>query len=243
MPAASPSRPLVAVSATTEVINGVPRVRLDDAYIRALESVGLIPLVTPPLGNGAHAAELLKHVAGLVLTGGEDVAPARFGAAPHPKTGAPNERRDAWELALATAARERALPTLAICRGIQVLNVALGGTLVQDIPSERRGALDHDPAAPRDARAHEARVVSGSRLAQALGATTLRVNSRHHQAVDRVGEGLREVATAPDGVIEGVEGTGDAWWVVGVQWHPEELTATPDAWDRSLFAAFADRVH
>ena len=239
MTAAPSARPLVAVSATTELIQGVPRVRLNDAYLRALEGAGLTPIVTAPLGDASRAAELVAQMAGLVLTGGEDIAPARFGAVPHPRAEAPNERRDAWELALVAAARDRRLPTLAICRGVQLLNVAMGGTLLQDIPSERPDALGHAPHAPRDARVHDVRIEPGSRLARSSGTERMRVNSRHHQAVDRVGDGLRAVAHASDGIIEGVEGTDDAWWVMGVQWHPEDLAATPEPWDRGLFAAFA----
>ena len=123
-----------------------------------------------------------------------------------------------------------------------MLNVALGGTLVQDLPSERPGDVAHDPASSRDARVHEVAIAPGSRLAAAIGATRATVNSFHHQAVDRVAEALAVVARAPDGVVEGVEAADAAWWALGVQWHPEELTATPESWDRALFAAFAERV-
>jgi putative glutamine amidotransferase len=179
-------------------------------------------------------------VAGLVLTGGEDVAPARYGAPPHPRLGEVHDGRDAFEAALVHAARARALPTLAICRGVQILNVALGGTLVQDIPSERPDAIEHDGDWPRTARVHDVEVAPGSRLARALGTERLSINSMHHQAVGTVAPSLVAVAHAPDGVVEGVEWPNDDWWMVGVQWHPEELSAAPEGWDRSLFAAFAD---
>ena len=219
------------------MIEGRLRVRLNDSYVRALEGAGLVPLIVPPLADPSLAARVLDAVDGLVLTGGEDVGPSHYGATAHPSLGQVNTARDASELALASAARARHLPTLAICRGVQLLNVALGGTLVQDIPSEL-AAVGHDPDLPRDHRAHRIDVEPASRLAGALGATALDVNSFHHQSIDRLAAGLRVTARSPDDVVEGIETSSD-WWVLGVQWHPEELTATRDPWDRNLFSAFA----
>jgi len=151
-----------------------------------------------------------------------------------------NRARDVTELALFAAARERALPTLAICRGIQVVNVGLGGTLVQDLPSQRDAVRAHELDDIRGERVHDVSVEPNSRLASIVGARSLGVNSIHHQAIDRLGESIRVTARADDGVIEGVESDDPHWWMVGVQWHPEELTATSEPWDRRLFAAFAD---
>jgi len=234
--------PVVAVTATTKLIDGLQRVRLNDAYVRALEAVGVVPLVTPPL-DAALAGPVLDRVDGLVLTGGEDVDPARFGAAPHPALGPVHAARDAWELALVEAARQRRLPTLAICRGVQLLNVALGGTLVQDIPSERPAPIAHDASTRRAERVHAVEVEPDSRLAHALGADGRMgdFNSSHHQSIDRPADSLRVVARAPDGIIEGVE-TEDDWWLLGVQWHPEELVETSEPWDRNLFTAFAEEA-
>ena len=239
-----PARPLVAVTASTRTEDGVTRVRLNDAYVRALADAGLVPLVVPPLARTDDLGPLLDVVDGLVLTGGEDVDPARYGARAHPRLGTVHAERDAAELALVRAARERALPTLAICRGIQLLNVALGGTLVQDLPSERPAALAHDPAGRgRAERTHAVEVQAGSRLAGALGATRLEVNSLHHQAVDRAAPELVAVAHAPDGVVEGMESAaGTAWPVLAVQWHPEELVRDASGWDRRLFESFAEMV-
>jgi putative glutamine amidotransferase len=236
--------PLVAVTASTRLEDGVARVRLNRAYLRALDEAGLVPLVVPPLA-AAHAAAVLDAVSGLVLTGGEDVDPAQYGARPHAALGPVHGERDAWELALVGAARDRGTPTLAICRGIQLLNVALGGTLVQDLPSDRPSEVAHDPPGrPRGDRTHDVAVVAGSALAAALGSTRLAVNSTHHQAVDRAAEGLRVVARAPDGVVEGMESDpGAPWPVLAVQWHPEELVADAADWDRRLFAAYARLVH
>ncbi|MFN2565213.1 MAG: gamma-glutamyl-gamma-aminobutyrate hydrolase family protein [Gemmatimonadaceae bacterium] len=233
-----PVTPLVALTATTGVADGIVRVRTNAAYVHALEAAGLVPVVLPPLG-ATHAGRALDAVSGLVLTGGEDVAPRRYGEAPHRALGAVNEARDAWEFALIAAARARGLPTLAICRGVQVLNVALGGTLVQDLPSQCPSALPHAPKHGRGTRVHEIRVAPGTRLASAVRADRLTVNSAHHQAISRIAHGLRVTARAPDGIVEGAEWEGDDWWAVGVQWHPEELVETNEEWDKKLFAAFA----
>lgn len=237
-----PRRPLIAVTATTEIIRGISRVRVNEAYTRAIEQAGMLPLVIPPLHDERRAAAVAASVDGLVLTGGEDIDPARYGAPPHAKTDRAHEARDRTEIALVVAARTIALPTLAICRGLQILNVALGGTLVQDIPTERPNALDHAPGGPRDSRVHPVQVVEGSRLAGALGASALQVNSSHHQALDAIASGLVVTASAPDGTVEGAEWPGDRWWMVGVQWHPEELTETADGWDRALFESFHHAV-
>jgi putative glutamine amidotransferase len=236
-------RPLVAVTATTEIIRGAARVRVNSAYLEAIEAAGLIPLVTPPLHDPSLAADLLHRVDGLVLTGGEDVDPRHYGALRHSATEPPHSARDAWELALVAAARHVAMPVLAICRGMQLLNVALGGTLVQDLPTDRPGPVSHSQASGRAERVHAAAVEEGSRLAGAMGATTIAVNSSHHQAIDRVATGLRVVARSGDGVIEGVESADDGWWLLGAQWHPEELIGTLEPWDRNLFAAYASEVH
>jgi putative glutamine amidotransferase len=232
---------LVAVSATVEEIRGALRVRLNDSYVHALETAGLTPLIVPPLADNAALGRVLDAVSGLVLTGGEDVDPLHYERAAHPQLGGVNPRRDATEIALARAAHDRKLPVLAICRGVQVLNVALGGTLVQDIPSEVSTIIAHEPDAPRQVRTHDIAVNDPSRLASALGATSVRVNSIHHQALEQVAPELSVVARAPDGVVEAVESSEPAWWAVGVQWHPEELVDDAEAWDRRLFEAFAAR--
>jgi putative glutamine amidotransferase len=151
-----------------------------------------------------------------------------------------NCHRDETELALLARARELALPTFAICRGVQVVNVGLGGTLVQDLPSERDDVGAHELDDERGSRVHGVSVEPSSRLAAIVGAQSLGVNSIHHQAIDRLGDAVRINAHADDGTVEGVESSDPSWWMVGVQWHPEELTETPEPWDRRLFAAFAD---
>jgi putative glutamine amidotransferase len=234
-----PRQPIVAVTATTEIIRGLPRLRVNEAYLDALAGAGIIPLVVGPIASGF--AEIVARVDGLVLTGGEDLTTSLYGADRGPHTDAPHELRDRSEIALLDAAHTALLPTLAICRGLQLANVALGGTLVQDIPSERPSSVVHPRSDARAERVHEVTIVEGSRLASALGTTRMSVNSSHHQAVDRIATGLTVTATASDGIVEGAEWTGDDdWWLVGVQWHPEELTTTAEPWDAALFAAFRD---
>ncbi len=184
---------------------------------------------------------VVGRVEGVVLTGGSDVNPDLYGASPHASYSASEPGRDAFEIALVRAATEAGLPIFAICRGMQVLNVALGGDLVQDIPSEVNGALNHEVREPRFAIAHEVWASKGSRLSTLMqekleDAESCPVNSRHHQAVRHLGRGLEIVATAPDGVIEAVEGPGP--FCLGVQWHPENFWRTGEF--RPLFEGFVD---
>jgi putative glutamine amidotransferase len=224
---------LVAVTAPRRTDAGRERVVLNTAYVRALDRAGLVPLVLPTLLDPARAAVVLAAARGLVLTGGEDVDPARYGASPHAKLGSVDPHRDAVEIALLTAARARRLPVLAICRGIQVLNVAFGGTLFQDLASERPGSIPHDGGA----QSHPIDVEVGSLLHRTLGERTPTVNSRHHQAINDLSPELRVVARAPDGVVEGVElAHPNDQWLLGVQWHPEDMTET------ALFRGFAQAV-
>ena len=232
----------VAVTASIRPEGDTSRVRLTAAYVTALERAGLIPLIVPPLSNAEAAASVLDSVAGLVLTGGEDVDPARYGEKRHEKVRSVNPARDATEAALIEEARARGTPVLAICRGIQILNVALGGTLVQDIPSQCETTIDHDDEGARNSRTHEVKIEPDSLIAKAVGAEHVTVNSFHHQSVKRVADGMRVTARSPDGVIEGIESTDEDWWVMGVQWHPEEMTESAEPWDRGLFKAFAKQI-
>ena len=241
MPRPATTPPVVAVTASTKIVNEASKVTVNRPYTDAILAAGLIPLVVPPMTE-AGATAILDAVSGLVLTGGEDVDPAYFGAERHPATGPANDLRDRIELALAKEAAARRMPTLAICRGVQVLNVALGGTLVQDIPSEVKTGIQHDAKSSRASRVHDVSIDAGSRLAGIIGSRQITTNSFHHQSVDRLAPGLCTVATASDSVVEAVECADRAWWAVGVQWHPEELTGTAEDWDRRLFRAFAEAV-
>lgn len=235
--------PVIAVSATADTrLGGAHRVRLNSSYITALESAGLIPIVIPPLASPEQSREILERVDGLLLTGGEDVDPALYGQDRIEKCGKPNKARDETEIALSLAAREMRKPLLAICRGPQVLNVAFGGTLIQDIPSQVKGALNHNAEDERASRVHDVAIEPGSLTATAVGATKLSVNSLHHQSVKDVAPGFKVTATSADGIVEAIEWAGDDWWAMAVQWHPEEMNDSPDPWDRGLFRAFADRI-
>ncbi len=197
-------------------------------YVAALEKAGATVRVLSPSDDPLPDA--LDQVDGVLLTGGPDVRPSIYGAAATHPTVEVDETRDAYELPLARAALTRALPLLAICRGVQVLNVAAGGTLIQDLPSEHPSPLTHSLTEPRDVVAHDVHVTTGSRLAALLtGVMThegrVGVNSRHHQAIDRVAEGFTVTAVAPDGVVEAIEQPA-APFCIGVQWHPENFHRT-----------------
>jgi putative glutamine amidotransferase len=197
-----------------------PEMALGMTYLRTLDAAGAMPVVLPPVGD---PDELLDRLDGICLSGGPDLDPAAYGArVRHPELGPTEPALDAFELALAGAALERDIPVLAVCRGAQALNVACGGTLHQHIPGHRQTAPAGQPT-------HEVGVAAGSQLARITRTRSLEVNSFHHQAVDRLGAGLRITATAPDGTIEAIEGAG---FVIGVQWHAETLVA-----HRPLFEA------
>jgi len=184
-------------------------------YVDAIDRAGGRALVIPPAEDGV--SETLDALDAIVFSGGADVDPAHYGAEPHPETDTPQARRDAAEMTLLHAALERDMPTLAICRGFQLLNVARGGDLVQHLPEEV-GHDDHKQI-PGEFAVHPVEVKEGSRLGQLVGPTP-RVTSHHHQALGRVGDGLVESAWAADGTLEGVEDPSHRF-VVGVQWHPE----------------------
>ncbi len=231
--------PLVGLTTSVSVGREPERAWVNASYLRAVQGAGLVPVLLPPGLDGAARDALWPRLRGLVLTGGGDVDPARFGEGRHPTTTDVAPARDALEIDLAIRAVAERLPLLAICRGVQVLNVALGGDLHQDIGSQIPGAVVHSQKAARAETTHTVRVKEGSRLAAILGATEVAVNTFHHQAARRVGERLVAVAWAPDGVIEGLEMSRDEGFVVGVQWHPEDLVGHDPA-ARVLFQALAD---
>jgi len=216
------------------IIGITPCSRPDD-YVESVKRAGAEPLV---LSNADDPARVLDRVDGLLLTGGLDVDPALYGEAPHPTTETAPER-DRFEVPLSKAAVERDVPIFAICRGVQVLNVAAGGTLVQDIPSAVHTAIDHSVTVPKDHIAHAVRVTPDSRLAGALGPATpletCAVNSRHHQSVGRVAPGFVVTAVSPDGIVEAIERPASAF-CVGVQWHPENFWRSGEF--APLFEAF-----
>jgi len=242
-PTPSERRPRVGVTATVARVTGddgpIDAAVVDAAYLAALRGAGLLPVVLPP-ADPADADAALDALDALVLSGGEDVHPARYGEAPHAAAGPFVDARDAWELALARAAEARRLPTLAICRGAQLLNVALGGSLAQHLGDDAGRGARHARVADRRRRVHPVSVAPASALARALGATGLAVNSYHHQAVARVAPPLAAAAWSDDGVVEAVEARDAAWPALAVQWHPEDLVDDAGPWDRRLFAWLRD---
>ena len=218
-------RPLIAITTTEHGGDyRVPQVMVGAPYLAAVQKVDGTPILVTPAHDEQAIEQLLDQCQGLMLTGGEDVDPSRYGQEPHPALGNVNPQRDRMELMALECALKRDLPVLAICRGFQLLNVAMGGTLIQDLASQRGGNILHEQAAPVNDRWHGARVDEDSRLAKIFGVTELTINSFHHQAIDELGAGLRASAWSEDGLIEGVEATGYPW-VFGVQWHPERSEA------------------
>jgi putative glutamine amidotransferase len=240
-------RPLIGVS-TSEVRvqesarpmpEGDPPQRemvLGMVYAAAVQRAGGIPVVLPPIPP-ADVPALVGRLQGVCLSGGPDLDPAAYHARAHAELGPIEPELDAFELELARAADAAGLPVLGICRGCQVLNVARGGTLHQHVPDLNDGLLPHRQSEPGRVTTHTVTVAPGSRLASIVGSGEVEVNSFHHQAVDRLGEGLRAVAWSPDGVIEGIEDPNAAFYL-GVQWHAEGLVDRPE--HEALFGALVD---
>jgi putative glutamine amidotransferase len=208
-------------------------------YIGALERTGALPVVLPLALELPTLRRLYERMDGLFMAGGGDLDPACYSQNSHPATSGVDNLRDETELTLLRWALEDGKPILGVCRGVQALNVAAGGTLVQDLSAERPGALRHQyyPEKPREYLAHPVETVRGARLSAILGESAI-VNSFHHQAVEQVAPSLRAAAFAPDGVVEAIEHP-EHPFVVGVQWHPESLIETDPAM-RQLFAAFVE---
>jgi len=209
-------------------------------YIDAVEAAGHVPIVIGLTTDTNRLTKAVAKVDALLLTGGEDVAPARYGAVRSAHCGTVNERRDAYDFALVAAARERRIPIAGICRGMQLINVAFGGTLYQDLPTAfcpTTGVAQCSHRWGGRTPAHAVSIDDSSRLAATVGTAPLAVNSRHHQAVKDVAPGFRVTATAPDGVIEAFES--DGYPAIGVQFHPEKIVASgaDDGFDRRRLMA------
>jgi putative glutamine amidotransferase len=234
------SRPLIGIPSfydTTSPESMPPRFAMSRPYIAALAASGAVPLIIPLGLDDETLRALYERLDGLFMAGGGDLNPETYGCEPHPKTNGIDALRDETELRLLHWALDDHLPILGVCRGVQALNVAAGGTLIQDIADELPHAIRHQyfPEKQRDYVAHPVEVESRSHLARIIGHKA-QVNSFHHQAVRAVAPNFRAVAFAPDGVIEAIEHC-DREFVIGVQWHPEGLIAFDGAM-RNLFETF-----
>ncbi|MGH7483271.1 MAG: gamma-glutamyl-gamma-aminobutyrate hydrolase family protein [Longimicrobiales bacterium] len=236
---------VVAITTSTVSEGGEwrrPQIALYTDYFGALERSGLIGLPVTPAHSKPGIRRLLECCSGLVLSGGEDVDPARYGEDPLPELGRVNPQRDAMEFEALEVALEMELPVLGICRGAQVLNVYRGGTLYQDLEAQRPDELQFSHRQEEwFGRTHSVSVERDTKLGQILGTTELMTNSFHHQAVKDVGTGLVVSARTENGLVEALEDPSRGW-VIGVQWHPErhEAEAPNTDPDRRLLAAFRD---
>ena len=231
------ARPLIGITAGRYADRaGRVYTRLPESYALAIAAAGGSPILIPAIDDAGALDHIFGMLDGILFPGGIDVVPERYGETAHPTVVA-DPVLDALELAMAASAIDHELPTLGICRGSQLLNVALGGSLIQDLPADGYPHPQSD-ATIRDDLAHPIDVQPDSRLAEIFGGTEFGVNSFHHQAVKRLGRGLKAVAWAPDGVIEGYEST-DHPWLLAVQFHPENLVPA-HAPSRRLFEAFVN---
>jgi putative glutamine amidotransferase len=244
----STSRPVIGVpTQNLQSIGGVspdipPSWVMSHRYVDSITALGATPWLIP-LVDDATLRSIYEHLDGIFLPGGADVDPASYNAARDSACDRSDPPRDRVEVALVRWAMADEKPVLGVCRGLQIINLAAGGTLVQDLATGRAGSIKHDyfpyrDGHSRDYLAHTVRVVEGTRLHRIVGETQLPVNSMHHQGIDRLGQALVVSAVAPDGVVEGLEGTSDAF-LLGVQWHPEVLTDS-DPRMRQLFEEFID---
>jgi len=236
-------RPIIGITGrkdTSARLVHSPMYSVGETYVHAVHQAGGAPVILPPMLAEADWTALLGRLEGLLLSGGEDLHPRQYGQPPEAWLGGVDETRDTSELGLIRAALEMRKPIFAICRGIQVLNVALGGTLYQDLAAQVPGALDHAFLMSRslDQSIHPVTLEADSALVRILGGVTFAVNSAHHQSIQTPGAGLRVVGRAPDGVIEAVE-LADYPFCIGVQWHPEALVRSDPAM-AALYAALVE---
>jgi putative glutamine amidotransferase len=233
--------PLIGVTCMTiQTESHSPRLGMSRSYVNALLKAGAAPLLIPHMADKAVLRAVYERLDGLLLPGGGDIDPVHYRESRHEKCNEPSAERDDTELALARWAVEGGKPLLGICRGIQVLNVALGGSLFQDIQAQIPDAERHAwyPNYPRDRLSHTVSISPDARLARIAGATTLPVNSLHHQSVKDVASSLIVTGRSPDEIVEAVEAP-DHPFAVGVQWHPEELAGSDDRAQR-LFDALVE---
>jgi putative glutamine amidotransferase len=237
--------PIIGITATLkEDVDAVAErplgrfVRADLDYVEGVAGAGGAPVVLPPAGDERVAESVIQSLDGLLLSGGSDLDPGYYGEEPVPELGVTLPERDAFEMALVRIALRRGMPVFGICRGMQVLNVALGGTLYQDLPSQwERDLLKHRQATPKWQPTHEVRIEDGSYIASVMGREMVKVNSYHHQGIRALAEGLVVTGRSTDGVIEAVEASDlSERWLLGVQWHAEAMRGAGPQ-QESLFEA------
>lgn len=234
------SAPLIGItSENTKNEYGQPAVRSLRTYIREVIKAGGIPIVIPSETPGDMLSELFTRLDGIILTGGDDIDPARFNGEMHPKVGKPDPIRDECEITLAKLAVEKQKPVLGICRGIQLLNVALGGNLYTHVEDQHPAKTKHDyyPEPPRDLISHPVSIEENSKLFEIIGEREIDVNSLHHQGVKTLSPKLVPTAYSPDGLIEAVEIPGHHF-AIAVQWHPEWIPNKPAS--QAIFKAFIE---
>lgn len=231
------TRPVIGITSSTVNHNNIPSINLHERYIHSVIQAGGIPAVIPT-GTEEGMAEVWCSICnGIILSSGEDVDPYSYQAEPDPKIQKTNGKRDKLEMELVKNAQKQTKPILAICRGITMLNAALGGTVIQDIETHKSNTINHYQQAARPEPTHEVQIDNQSRLYQIFNRSKIRVNSMHHQAIDQIAPDLKPVAFAPDGVIEAVEGVDETSLLWGIQWHPEEM-ASEDPSMVELFKEF-----
>ncbi len=243
------TRPVVGIpTQTLQSLGGIsekipPSWVMSQRYINTLAAAGAIPWMIPLVDEDTLRG-VYNELDAVFLPGGADIDPLTYGAEPHPLCDKTDRERDRVEVSLAKWALEENKPVLGVCRGMQLINIAAGGTLYQDLASELPGSIKHDyfpfgaQNYARDFLAHDVNVNAGSRLAEIVGSGSVKVNSMHHQGVRELGAGLVVTAEAPDGLIEAIEGADDSY-LVAVQWHPEALTDSEER-SRKLFTDFID---
>ena len=229
-------KPLIGITTRHEL--EAERFYLARAYSEAVEGAGGVPVLIPLIPRRAYVGELFAALDGLLLPGSaSDVDPLRYGREPHRELGCVHPLKDETDALAIEFAERRGLPVLAICYGMQALNVSRGGTLIQDITSEVPGSFKHEQGAPRGRRSHGVKLLPQGLPARLCGAERLLVNSHHHQAVETLGADLRATAWSADGLIEAFEDPREGKWVQAVQWHPE-IEWAGDDFSRALFSAF-----
>ncbi|SFL58454.1 putative glutamine amidotransferase [Gracilibacillus orientalis] len=230
-------RPVIGITSSMVIHNNIPSYNLHEKHIQSVIQAGGVPIIIPT-GPEAMAEVWVSSCNGIILSSGEDIDPHSFGANPSPKIQNTNKKRDVTEIELVKYAQLQSKPILGLCRGVTMLNVALGGTVIQDIETSNPNAINHNQQAGRPEPTHYIQIDETSRLYQILDSLNIQVNSIHHQAINQLASNLKQVAVAPDGTIEAVEGVDKkSSMIMGVQWHPEEM-ASEDPTMQRLFDSF-----